>query len=454
MNPFGNAQRPQAASLALLALSLGCGDTKPKVPASMNKLSDNQTAAVGTAVKNAPSVSILDADGKGISGITVTFVVATGGGSLAGGATATTNSAGIATAGAWTLGTLIGANTLVASATNVPNSPVLLTAIGVAGPAATLTKVSVDPDSAPTGTNIDSIAVKVADQYGNPVGGAPVTFSITSGGGSVSSATVLSNSVGIAEVRWTIGPAVGALNTATASTTGVSQSIAFNTVGRLAVWGARFSSSTFVVDSSASATIAVTALDAQGNPIANTTIPLTVRTTAAAPSGASVTGLRPGQSFVVGTPQDNPSAKDSAIVIVANVGAPVIRATVPRFDLKTDTVFTVPIFIDMRSSGLSAGAATLQISWDPTVLLFQSSSGGIASLTSNESNASTGSITMTFASQTGFANLIEVRDLQFKAAATSGKLGNLTLTVLDLASTTAVDLRLKTVGSFYPLRTR
>src|SRR5512140_3428975 len=49
------------------------GDTHPQVPTTFNKLTDNQQAPVGTAVPLPPTVSILDADGKGIPGIQVTF---------------------------------------------------------------------------------------------------------------------------------------------------------------------------------------------------------------------------------------------------------------------------------------------------------------------------------------------------------------------------------------------
>ena len=73
-----------------------------------------QTATVGTAVATAPSVVVRDAYGNRISGVSVTFAVASGGGNATGTST-TTNASGIATVGSWTLGPAAGANSLTAT---------------------------------------------------------------------------------------------------------------------------------------------------------------------------------------------------------------------------------------------------------------------------------------------------------------------------------------------------
>ena len=65
---------------------------------------NGQTATVGTAVATTPSVLVTDPNNNPVSGVCVTFAVASGGGSVTG-ASATTNAAGIATVGSWTLGT-------------------------------------------------------------------------------------------------------------------------------------------------------------------------------------------------------------------------------------------------------------------------------------------------------------------------------------------------------------
>jgi hypothetical protein len=95
---------------------------------------NNQSAAVGTAVGVTPSVVVLDESDNPVAGVSVTFVVASGGGSVTGGVV-TTDELGIAAVtGSWTLGGVTGANTLAATITG--SDPLILvtfTAIGTGG---------------------------------------------------------------------------------------------------------------------------------------------------------------------------------------------------------------------------------------------------------------------------------------------------------------------------------
>jgi hypothetical protein len=59
---------------------------------------------------------VTDASGNPVSGIAVTFAVASGGGTATG-TSRTTDASGVATVGSWTLGAALGANTLTATAT-------------------------------------------------------------------------------------------------------------------------------------------------------------------------------------------------------------------------------------------------------------------------------------------------------------------------------------------------
>ena len=82
---------------------------------------NSQTAVEGTilgvaAGTTAPSVIIKDAYTNPVSGVGVTFAVASGGGS-ASGTSQTTNASGIATVGSWTI--VAGTNTLTASAPSI-----------------------------------------------------------------------------------------------------------------------------------------------------------------------------------------------------------------------------------------------------------------------------------------------------------------------------------------------
>jgi hypothetical protein len=73
-----------------------------------------QSATVASTVSAAPAVNVHDAYGNAVAGMVVTFVVASGGGTVTGSAD-TTGSDGIAAAGSWTMGTTAGANTLTAT---------------------------------------------------------------------------------------------------------------------------------------------------------------------------------------------------------------------------------------------------------------------------------------------------------------------------------------------------
>ena len=95
---------------------------------------DAQSATTGSAVAVAPSVTVRDANGNPVSGVSVIFSVGAGGGIVTGG-TQTTNASGAATVGTWTLGPSAGANTLIASAGAL--APVTFTATGTVSVACT-----------------------------------------------------------------------------------------------------------------------------------------------------------------------------------------------------------------------------------------------------------------------------------------------------------------------------
>src|ERR1051326_753601 len=86
------------------------------------------TGAIGAAVSPTPSVLVRGGDGNPASGITVTFAIGTGGGSVTG-ATQITDASGIATIGSWILAA--GINTLTATAYGpAQGNPVTFTATG------------------------------------------------------------------------------------------------------------------------------------------------------------------------------------------------------------------------------------------------------------------------------------------------------------------------------------
>lgn len=128
--------RPVVFGVAVGAL-VACGGSDssspppPGPPSVIVKTAgDNQTADPATAVAIAPSVTVQDAQGKPVPGIVVTFSIGDGAGSVTN-PTPITNSAGVATLGAWTLGPLPGAsNTLVVTVGGLPSETFTATASG------------------------------------------------------------------------------------------------------------------------------------------------------------------------------------------------------------------------------------------------------------------------------------------------------------------------------------
>jgi hypothetical protein len=102
-----------AGILALVALTIACSDSSsglsdnsPAVGAALLEptAAGAQSGIAGTAVAVAPAVVVKNSSGVVLPGVSVSFVVTAGNGSVAN-ATSTTNAQGIASAGSWTLGT-------------------------------------------------------------------------------------------------------------------------------------------------------------------------------------------------------------------------------------------------------------------------------------------------------------------------------------------------------------
>src|SRR5207245_3373845 len=128
---------------------------------------DGQAAIVNSILPTAPAVLARDQFNNPVPGVPVVFTLASGGGSVTGGS-AVTDTAGVARVASWRLGTLVGQNTLTATASGLTGSPVLFRASATRDVAAQLQRVSIDTQTSIAGQPVSTPpAVRVSDQLGN-----------------------------------------------------------------------------------------------------------------------------------------------------------------------------------------------------------------------------------------------------------------------------------------------
>jgi len=194
-------------SLTAASTGLGSATSSPfnVVAGAASQIAANsltsQSDTVGLPVGAPPSVLVRDANGNPVAGVSVTFTVTAGGGSIVP-VTATpvvTNASGVGTLTSWTLGTVAGTNTVTATATGLTGSPITFTATAVPGVA---TQLAIIQQPSATEQNAAVFArqptVQLRDAFGNSVaqGGIVVTAAIQSGGGALGGTVTATTSAG------------------------------------------------------------------------------------------------------------------------------------------------------------------------------------------------------------------------------------------------------------------
>ncbi len=231
--------RPAGAIAAMLLIAVAAcgggsdGGTNPPPPppppppagpvvlAMATSSGNAQTGTVGIALAS-PLRVLATRNAQPASGVTVTWSTSGTGASLAP-PTSVTDNQGIASA-MWTLPQTAGPRNATAAVTNATGSPVLFTATATAGAAAKLAIVDGNNQTGEQSVLLTSpIRAKVTDQYDNAVAATSVTWTVISGGGSISTATSLTDAFGAAAASWTLGAALGA-QTAQASKAGLTGS--------------------------------------------------------------------------------------------------------------------------------------------------------------------------------------------------------------------------------------
>ena len=167
---------------------------------------NNIEARAGSFVEPAPSVRVKDVfSGRPLAGVTVEFRAGPWAGSVQNPVT-TTDASGIATAGAWQVGTLPRSAVLTAVVAEHQSSFAVLIkpdvpARGVFDPA---TRVAL------SGEVVSGPSLVVVDRFGNPTPQVPVAFTVVAGGGSLADPGTLTNRDGrVAVGQWRLGPTPG-----------------------------------------------------------------------------------------------------------------------------------------------------------------------------------------------------------------------------------------------------
>lgn len=179
----------------------------------------NRTAVVATPI---PAVVHVTLAGQPAPGVSVSWVLTDGGGSVSP-TSSTTDASGVATT-TWTLGDTARAYTLTAA---ISSGSVGLQATAIAGPAAALTKISSDTIVVAAGASA-FVTVRAVDKLANPVAGVVVSW--TTNGGGLTASTTTTGVSGNAEVVFS-SDATPRTYSVSASATGLGTA-AFTIVGR------------------------------------------------------------------------------------------------------------------------------------------------------------------------------------------------------------------------------
>jgi hypothetical protein len=327
-----------------------------------------------------------------------------------------------------------------------------------APPTLTLLAVGSLPLTAIAGSTLgDSIRVRVVDAGGNPQAHVAVAFAITAGSGTVSPASVLTDAQGRAAAQFVTDRKVGA-NAATATIAGAAPvSFSVTTIAGPAATIA-IKERIVIVDAGQRVTPTITASDANGNVVAPTQLAYSARTASVVTftSDGAIVGIGTGlsQTFVVAS---NGFVADSLLMVVTTPNGPVLESDLTRLDVAHDTTFTMPVVLDMRTSGEILGATTVSIHWDPAQFTLVSQVEGSSNVGAlvNDTKTAQGVLSLSVASVTGFPGRVELRRLTFKATSVVGKAGKVQLIVGDVSgANTFTDLYARTTAVTYPMRTR
>jgi adhesin/invasin len=214
LGPASGAQSAQAIVEGFVGSPVTFTHTAvPAVPTVLVKVSgDGQSAPGGFEVPNDLVVRLEDANGNGIGGRPITWVVPAGSGSVDP-VNATTDVNGFATT-RWTLPAPVGTYTVNAVFSGL--APVVFSGSATADVPTRIALVSGNNQTAAVGAALPTpLVVRVTDANNNPVAGVSVNWTAVDGG-SVASATSGTDASGLAQMTRTLGTTIGQYTTTAA----------------------------------------------------------------------------------------------------------------------------------------------------------------------------------------------------------------------------------------------
>lgn len=255
---------------------------------------DAQSGIVGTALAQPLVTRVTARDGVGVAGVSVSFAVVTGAGSV-GAATVTTDTAGRAST-TWTLGAATGAQSVTASATGLAGSPLTFAATARSVAPVKLVFSSNPPERTAAGAAIGPVTVSALDAQGDVAktftGTVTVALAPASPGAPLAGTLTAAAAAGVAtfpDLRISV-PNTGYLLSASASGLAGATSTAFAIVAGPA---ARLEFGSYPVNGATAGdaidAITVIARDAAGNIATGFTGTVTIGL-AESPAGATLGG--------------------------------------------------------------------------------------------------------------------------------------------------------------------
>jgi hypothetical protein len=229
MSRFTNRLIAHATRLAITTLITGaaaaCSDSDSVSPATASTITvvsgGAQTGVVNTALGSIVVVEVMSSSGAPVVGAVVAFAPSANAGSISA-TQATTDGSGQA-AVVWTLGTVAGADTLVATIGSLSTT---IVANATPDVAANLVVAAGNNQDGTSGSALSvPLSVKVTDQFGNAVSNVAVQWS-DDHGGSFSTSTSLTDATGVAVTTYTLSGSTGVADVTASATSGAWSSSA------------------------------------------------------------------------------------------------------------------------------------------------------------------------------------------------------------------------------------